>query len=45
VSTILGINPFSASLFISPYIVYVFPDEVYPYEKIVPLNPSNMPKK
>jgi hypothetical protein len=24
-----------------PYIVCVFPDDVYPYAKIVPLNPSS----
>jgi len=44
VSTILGIRPFSDSLFISPYIVCVFPEDVCPYAKIAPLNPSNMPK-
>jgi len=40
VEIILGIIPLRTESSISgPYIVNVFPEEVYPYAKIVPLNP------
>jgi len=40
--TILGIIPDSTDIYWPtwPYIVWVFPEDVWPYANIVPLNPS-----
>ena len=42
-STNLGTIPFSFFFNKIPYIVNVFPDDVYPYANIEPFQPSNTP--